>query len=79
MNKKEFAKMQQRIREQKMLSNLSYELEMINHPDWHVGVEELSFMAVKCRHCNTVFNYIDFDDGECPFCYKSYSKSEQDK
>lgn len=22
----------------------------------------------RCKFCNTVFNMVDFSDGECPFC-----------
>ena len=48
---------------------LLYEMTIINDITWRTS-EVTTAAALKCKHCNTVFNHVDFTDGECPFCRK---------
>ena len=67
MYKPETAKRIQEQHLRNMEVELLYEIVVLNNKTWHSSEH---FDPIKCKHCNTVYNYIDFSDGECPFCRK---------
>ena len=47
------------------LEDLDYDMCILNDRHWD---NSEFIIPTKCRHCRTIYNFMDFSDGICPFC-----------
>ena len=49
------------------IPEIDYEASLLTDKQWR---DSEHFIPVKCMGCSTVYNYMDHDLDECPFCRK---------
>lgn len=53
------------IKQNPSLDDIEYETCIFNDKHWEYSEY---IIPAKCQHCMTIYNFIDFSDGICPFC-----------